>query len=406
MKVLLNDGLDSDGIRLFQEAGIETDTRKRDLADLVRESGDFDAIIVRSATEVRRNVLEEGYEGNLKIVGRAGVGYDNIDVDAASEKGIVVKIAPFGNTNAAAEITHGLMLAVARNIPQAHYSLVNGIWRKKPYAGVELSHKVLGIIGCGRIGQRISHLVIGYDMEVIGCDANLEVVKAFFPNSRIDYVPFEEVIRRADFLTVHAGGGERPIIGENELTMMQPHSFLINTSRGSNVDERALYKWLEERRIRGAALDVHQYEPKTEDSRYESKFKGLPNVVLTSHLGASTKEAQRETSTEIARVTISYLLHGDLTNAINIGESVEAKGRPVFPLFIHHRDEVGAFLAIDGVLARNGISIKQNTSGSLKGQTGLASTVYEIYQPAKPEVLRQLNSLSVVLRARNGVVQY
>src|SRR3989338_4794956 len=170
MRVLLNDGMDEEGLEVFKRAGIETDTRKRDIGKLVDEIGGFDSLVVRSATKVTRDVIEAGVKGNLIIIGRAGVGYDNVDVDAASEYGLVVKYAPHGNTNATAELAIALMLSVSRNIPQAHSSLVDGVWRKKEFQGRELSHKTLGIIGCGRVGQRLSQLVIGFDMEVIGYD--------------------------------------------------------------------------------------------------------------------------------------------------------------------------------------------------------------------------------------------
>ena len=155
MKVLLNDGLEKEGLKLFQEAGIETDTKKRDHSKLLLLTlVEFDALVVRSATKVTREVIEAGAKGKLKIVGRAGVGYDNIDVAAASEIGIVVKSAPYGSTNAVAELTIDLMLAISRNTPQAHHSLKNGVWKKEKLKGTELAYKTLGILGCGRIGQK------------------------------------------------------------------------------------------------------------------------------------------------------------------------------------------------------------------------------------------------------------
>ena len=154
MKALLNDGLEKEGIALLSEFGIETDTRKRDAQKIVADIGQFDALIVRSATKVTREVIEAGAKGRLKIVGRAGVGYDNIDMAAASENGVVVKSAPYGNTNAVAELTMGLMLGISRNVPQAHMSLKSGVWIKEKLRGTELAFKTLGILGCGKIGQR------------------------------------------------------------------------------------------------------------------------------------------------------------------------------------------------------------------------------------------------------------
>ena len=171
MKVLLNDGLEKEGLKLFQDAGIETDTQKRDQNKLIADIAEFDALIVRSATKVTKEIIEAGAKGKLKIIGRAGVGYDNIDVAAASENGIVVKSAPYGSTNAVAELTIGLMLSISRKTPQAHQSLKNGVWKKEKLKGTELSYKTLGILGCGRIGQRLAEIAHrGFEMEVIGYD--------------------------------------------------------------------------------------------------------------------------------------------------------------------------------------------------------------------------------------------
>src|SRR4030066_2086027 len=258
VKALLNDGLEKEGISLLQASWIETDTRKRDPQTLIADISQFDALIVRSATKVTREVIKAGAKGKLKIVGRAGVGYDNIDVAAASENGIVVKSAPSGNTNAVAELTLCLMLNVSRNIPQAHQSLKIGRWQKEALKGTELAYKTLGILGCGKIGQRVGELARrGFDMEVIGYDIQPCL------QSTIKFVSKEEVLTKADFVTIHTGGKD-VIVGEKELGLMKQTAYLINTSRGSNVDEKALYKALKDKRIGGAALDVYEDEPKAD----------------------------------------------------------------------------------------------------------------------------------------------
>ena len=323
MKILLNDGMDDEGIQVFKEAGVEYDARKRDIEELIRDIGNFNGLVVRSATNVTREVIEAGARGNLIIIGRAGVGYDNVDIDAASENGIIVKYAPHGNTNATAEHALGLMLAVSRNIPQSHYSLVNGIWRKKIFGGNELSRKTLGIIGCGRVGQRLSQLVIGFDMDLIGYDPIQK------PDTRIKYMDsIDDVLKNADYVSIHANGKNR-IIGERELCFMKPSAYLINTSRGGNVDELALYNALLNGKIAGAALDVYSDEPK-EGQKFLSKLREFSNVVMTSHLGASTDEAQRKTSKEMAEAIVAYL-HGDFVNAVNVGEKVQEEKRPIYP---------------------------------------------------------------------------
>ncbi|MDR2700579.1 MAG: ACT domain-containing protein [Nitrososphaerota archaeon] len=382
MKVLLNDGLEPQGLKVFQEAGMETDTKKRDLNGLIAEIGQFDALIVRSATKVTREIIEAGAKGKLKIIGRAGVGYDNIDAVAASEYGIVVKIAPYGSTNAVAELTIDLMLSISRNTPQAHNSLKNGIWIKKKFEGKELAYKTLGIIGCGRIGQKLAQIAKrGFDMDIIGYD--------LYPSqeSGIKYVSKEELLKKSDYISIHTGGKD-VIIGEKEFASMKPTVFIINTSRGNNIDQTALYTALKEKKIGGYATDVYTEEPKTEGELFNDKLKELDNVVLSSHLGASTIEAQIETSTEIARVLSSYLLGGDFINAVNAGENIEVEEKQVFTLFVHHKDVPGVFANIDKVLAENNINIRANYSRQIN--IGYAISVYVLHHQVTPEIVTQL----------------
>lgn len=386
MKVLLNDNLAIEGIKVFEDLGIKTDTSKRDLNALIRDIGEFDALIVRSGTKVTREVLEAGARGRLKIVGRAGVGFDNIDVEAASENGIVVKCALYGNTNAVAELTICLMLNISRNIPQAYRSLKEGKWKKAEFKGTELSYKTLGILGCGKIGQRVGELARrGFDMEVIGFDICPCV------ESTLKYVSKEEVLSKADYVSIHTGG-KSIIISEKELSLMKPTAYLINTSRGSNVDEEALYKALKEGRIAGAAVDVYTEEPRVEGAEFESKLRELENVIFSSHLGASTIEAQRDTSVEIARVVAKYLCGGDFTSSVNAGESIEFEEKPVYTLFIHHRDVPGVFANIDKVLAENDINIRANYSRQI-GKSGYAISVYVLHKKVPPKIIETLKSI-------------
>jgi D-3-phosphoglycerate dehydrogenase len=393
VKILLNDSLEKEGIKVFEDLGIETDTRKRDLPSLIADIGQFDALIVRSGTKVTREVLEAGARGKLKIVGRAGVGYDNIDVVAASENGVIVKCAPYGNTNAVAELAICLMLNVSRNIPQAHYSLKSGKWKKSEFKGTELSYKTLGILGCGKIGQRVAELARrGFDMEVIGYDI------CPCAESTVKYVSKEEVLSKADYISIHTGG-KAIIVGEKELSLMKPTAYLINTSRGRNVDEEALYKALKEGKIAGAAVDVYTKEPKGEGAEFKSKLRELDNVIFSSHLGASTIEAQRETSTEIARVVARYLFGGDFTSAVNAGESIELEERAVYTLFIHHRDVPGVFANIDKVLAENDINIRANYSRQI-GKSGFAISVYVLHQKVPQKIIDALKGIDNICNVK------
>ena len=390
--MLLNDGLEKEGLKLFQDAGIQTDIQKRDHTNLLADIAEFDALIVRSATKVTKEIIEAGAKGKLKIIGRAGVGFDNIDVVAASENGVVVKSAPYGSTNAVAELAIALILASSRNTPQAHQSLRAGVWKKKSLEGTELAYKTLGILGCGRIGQKLADIARrGFDMEIIGFD-----IKPC-PDSGIKFMSKEELLAKADYVSIHTGGKD-VVMGEKEFSLMKKSAFIINTSRGSNVDEQALFKALKERKIGGAALDVYIDEPKTEGAEFKTNLRELDNVVLSSHLGASTVEAQRETSTEIAKVVSGYLLGGDFTNAVNAGESIELEQIPVYTLFIHHRDVPGVFANIDKVLAESDINIRANYSRQIG--KGYAISVYVLHKKADIDTVKKLKAVPNVCNVK------
>jgi D-3-phosphoglycerate dehydrogenase / 2-oxoglutarate reductase len=392
MKVLLNDGLEQEGLALLQDAGIQTDTKKRDLPTLIAEIGQFDALVVRSATKVTREVLEAGAKGKLKIVGRAGVGFDNIDVSAASELGIVVKSAPYGSTNAVAELTIGLMLSISRNTPQANFTLKNGVWKKGKLKGYELAYKTVGLLGCGRIGQKVAQIAKrGFEMDVVGYD-----IKPCL-DSGIKFMTKEEVLQKADYLSIHTGGKD-VIVGAKELALMKPTAFIINTYRGNNIDQQALYNALKEGKLAGYATDVYKEEPKAEGDPFNDKLRELDNVVLSSHLGASTVEAQRETSTEMARVVSSYLLGGDFTNAVNAGESIEVEEKQVYTLFIHHKDVPGVFANIDKVLADSDINIRANYSRQIN--KGYAISVYVLHKKVNQTIIDKLSAIPNVCNVK------
>ena len=199
-------------------------------------------------------------------------------------------------------------------------------------------------------------------------------------------------------MSIHTGGKD-VIVGEKELALMKSTAFLINTSRGSNVDEKALYKALKTKQIAGAALDVYEDEPKTEGAEFKSKLRELDNVVFSSHLGASTVEAQRETSIEIARVVAGYLRGGDFTDSVNAGESIELEERPVYPLFIHHRDVPGVFANIDKVLADNDINIRANYSRQI-GKSGFAISVYVVHKKVPAKIIETLKGIENICNVK------
>lgn len=273
-----------------------------------------DALIVRSATRVTREMLT--LAPRLRAVGRAGVGVDNIDIPAATERGIAVFNAPGGNTNAAAELTMALLISVARKIPEAEASLRSGRWERAAFKGVELSGKTLGLIGAGRIGSEVAIRCKAFSMDVIAYDPYLSPTRA--DELGIEMVGLEDVIHRGDFISLHVPltHETRGIIGQSALTQMKPTAFVVNASRGGVVDEAALAKALLNGDIAGAALDVYESEPLAADS----PLRDAPNLVLTPHLGASTVEAQVGVATEIAHKIRLLLETGNRADAINAAE--------------------------------------------------------------------------------------
>lgn len=285
MKVLITDPIHEDGIEKlkgFAEVEIATDLNHE---SLINKIPDFDAIIVRSATKVGEDVLDAAE--NLKLIVRAGVGLDNIDLDYAEELGINVENTPEAPSNAVAELAIGLMFSWARNIPKADKSLKKGKWIKSKLLGTELRGKTLGLIGTGRIGYEVAKKAKGLGMDLLGHDPQKNEE---FKKIGGEYVELEYLLKKSDYITLHVPllPPTKHMLGEEEFDLMKESAVLINTARGSVIDEDALINALEENRIAGACLDVFEEDP-TDDGR----LLDMPNVILTPHLGASTEEAQR-----------------------------------------------------------------------------------------------------------------
>ncbi|HJU75567.1 MAG TPA: hydroxyacid dehydrogenase [Gemmatimonadaceae bacterium] len=270
-----------------------------------------DAVLVRSATKITRDSLSRAER--LKVIGRAGVGVDTIDVDAATERGIPVLTAPAGNTISAAELTMALLLALARRVPAADRSMRAGEWDRKSFTGVELYGKTLGLVGAGRIGGEVATRARAFGMRVLVFDPFLspERVTAL----GVETATLDELLKKSDVLSVHVPLSDetKGLIGEAQLSMLKPTAFVLNVARGGVVDEDALLRVLQTKRIAGAALDVYSSEPLPADH----PFRSLANVVLTPHLGASTAEAQQNVAIEIAEAVRAALLENDLSRAVN-----------------------------------------------------------------------------------------
>lgn len=272
------------------------------------------ALIVRSATTVSRDLISRAPV--LKAIGRAGVGVDNVDIPAASERGIAVFNAPGGNTLAAAELTVGLILSLARRIPQADASLRSGRWDRAEFKGVELAGKTLGLIGAGRIGSEVAVRCRAFAMDVLVYDPYLNADRA--GELGADLVDLDVVLERADFISIHVPLSDetRGIVGSDALAAMKPTAFLVNASRGGVVDEEAVAAALVDGVIAGAALDVYEKEPLASDS----PLRDAPNMVLTPHLGASTAEAQEGVATEVAEKIKTMFDTGDVSSAVNASD--------------------------------------------------------------------------------------
>jgi len=302
MKVLIAAPIHNKAIKMLKEAGFEVVVKEYpDESELIELIKDADALIVRSKPLVTRRVIEAA--GKLKVIGRAGVGLDNIDLEAADERGITVYNAPDASTNSVAELTIGLMLAVLRKISYADRSMRNGKWVKKECLGRELHGKVLGVIGMGRIGKAVARIAYyGFGMKIIYYSRRRhrdieEEVKA-------QYYDLETVLRTADVITIHVSltPQTKNLINEERLKLMKPTAILINTARGSIIDTNALIKALKEGWIAGAGLDVFEEEPLPKNHPLTE----LDNVVLTPHIGANTIEAQERAGIEIAHKIIEY----------------------------------------------------------------------------------------------------
>jgi D-3-phosphoglycerate dehydrogenase / 2-oxoglutarate reductase len=311
-RVLISDPITAAGVDLFKQAGFEVEVKTdHTKEELIAKIKDFDALIVRSQTKVTADIIEVA--GNLKVIGRAGVGVDNVDVEAATKKGIIVLNAPDGNTISTAELTVAMMLALARNIPQAHSSLKGGAWDRKSFTGVEINGKVLGIVGMGRIGTEVAKRMMGMGMSVLAFDPFLTADKA--DSLGVKLVGLDRIVAEADFITVHTPltAETKGLFGAKEFALMKKGVRLVNCARGGIYDEAALAEAIKNGQVAGVAIDVYPTEPPTDRTLID-----LPQVVVTPHLGASTREAQENVAVDVAIEVIKVLKGESFKNAVNL----------------------------------------------------------------------------------------
>ena len=337
MKVLATDGTSPEGVACIKSCAqldIKPALKPEELLAII---GDYEGLIVRSASQVTAQVIEAGKK--LMVIGRAGVGIDNIDVNAATQRGIIVVNSPTGNTIAAAEHTIGLMMSLARHIPQANASLKAGQWLKSKYTGIEVRNKTIGIIGLGNIGAAVARRAQGLEMKVIAFDPFVSAERA--KQLMVTMVSLEELFKTSDFITIHTplNATTKGLITEKEIALMKPSVRIINCARGGLIDEELLAKAITEKKIAGAALDVFSKEPVTESPLFSKD-----NVVVTPHLGASTAEAQVTAAKDVAEQIVDVLNGRPARYAVNI-PFVTAETFAVLSPFMKTVSVAGALLS-------------------------------------------------------------
>ncbi|UAB88510.1 phosphoglycerate dehydrogenase [Ruegeria sp. SCSIO 43209] len=338
-KVLVSDKLSETAVQIFRDRGIDVDFMPdlgKDKDKLAEVIGQYDGLAIRSATKVTPTILEKA--DKLKVIGRAGIGTDNIDKDAASKKGVIVMNTPFGNMITTAEHAIAMMFAVARQIPEASTSTHAGKWEKSKFMGIELTNKTLGVIGAGNIGGIVCERALGLKMKVVAYDPYLGEEKA--AQMGVEKVELDELLSRADFITLHVPLTEqtRNILSRENLAKTKKGVRIINCARGGLVDEDALAEALQSGHVAGAAFDVFSEEPAKDNVLFN-----LPNVVCTPHLGAATTEAQENVALQVAEQISNYLLTGAVENALNM-PSVTAEEAKVMGPWIKLAGHLGSFI--------------------------------------------------------------
>jgi D-3-phosphoglycerate dehydrogenase / 2-oxoglutarate reductase len=397
--VLISDALSPAAVAIFKDRGVKVEFQPslgKDKEKLAEAINGFDGLAIRSATKVTAKILERAK--SLKVIGRAGIGVDNVDIPAATARGIIVMNTPFGNSITTAEHAITLMLSMARQIPEADASTRAGKWEKNKFLGVEMFGKTLGIIGCGNIGSIVADRAIGLRMKVVAYDPYLSAERAL--DLGVEKAELEQLLRRADFITLHTPLTDktRNIISRESLALTKKGVRLINCARGELVDEAALFDALTSGHVAGAALDVFVEEPAT-----SSPLFALPNVVCTPHLGASTTEAQENVALQVAEQMSDYLIRGAITNALNF-PSISAEEAPKLKPFIALAEKLGSFA---GQLTETGIQrVQLSYEGAVAQMNTRALTSAAIAGMLRP-MLQDVNVVSapIVAKERGIVVE-
>jgi D-3-phosphoglycerate dehydrogenase len=338
-RVLVSDKLSTTAVQIFKDRGVEVDYQPdlgKDKDKLLEVIDQYDGLAIRSGTKVTEKLIAAATK--LKVIGRAGIGVDNVDIPAASRRGIIVMNTPFGNSITTAEHAIAMMFALARQIPEANASTHAGKWEKNRFMGVEITGKTLGVIGCGNIGSIVATRGVGLKMHVVAFDPFLSEDRA--SELGVEKVELEELFRRADFITLHTPLTDktRNIINADAIAKMKDGVRIINCARGGLIVEADLIAALKSGKVAGAGVDVFEVEPATDNLLF-----GMENVVTTPHLGASTSEAQENVALQVAEQMSDYLMKGAVSNAINM-PSITAEEAPKLRPFVKLAEVLGAFV--------------------------------------------------------------
>jgi len=385
-RVLISDKLSKTAIQIFKDRGVEVDYLPdlgKDKEKLLEIIGNYDGLAIRSNTKVTEKVIAAAKK--LRVIGRAGIGVDNVDIPAATAKGIIVMNTPFGNSITTAEHAIAMIFATARQIPEANASTQAGKWEKNRFMGVEVTGKTLGIIGCGNIGSIVAERGVGLKMRVIAFDPFLSPERAV--DLGVEKVDLDELFRRSDFITLHTPliDKTRGIIDAKAIAKMKDGVRIINCARGGLVVEKDLAEALKSGKVAGAGFDVFEEEPATENVLF-----GLPNVVATPHLGASTTEAQENVALQVAEQMADYLVKGAVSNALNM-PSITAEEAPRLTPFVKLAEQLGSFA---GQLTETGIkAIKIEYEGAVAQMNVRALTAAALAAVLRPQ-LQSINMVS------------
>ncbi len=381
-RVLISDALSPAAVQIFKDRGIDVTfdpSLGKDKDKLAAMIGDYDGLAIRSATKATAKLLESATR--LKVIGRAGIGVDNVDIPAATAKGVIVMNTPFGNSITTAEHAIAMMFAVARQIPEASISTHEGKWEKNRFMGVELTSKTLGIIGCGNIGSIVARKAIGIEMKVIAFDPFLSLERA--QDIGVEKVELDDLLARADFITLHTPLTEKTknVLSRENLGKTKKGVRIINCARGGLVDEEALADMLKSGHVAGAAFDVFAEEPATANPLFN-----LPNVVVTPHLGAATTEAQENVALQVAEQMSDYLLRGAISNAVNF-PSITAEEAPRIKPFVALAEKLGSFLGQLTEAPIKGIRIEyEGVVANLNTRALNAAAIAGVLRPFSPDV--------------------